>query len=121
MIKTYTLPMCGVVTNWESFSGEKGFVGPNEFARAAIDALNLGQGIEVPPEMSVTCYLLEIDVDAGIALVEVEAHASFHATFGQFLSGKSTDDVAAFYGQPVIRRGNNPRPGHELRYNQSRG
>ena len=113
--------MCGVVTDWEAFSGEKSFVGPNEFARAAIVALNLAPDDEVPPEMTVYCYLLEIDVDAGTTLVEVEADPTFHATFGQFLNGKAMDDVAAFYGQPVIRRGNNPRPKHELRYNQSRG
>lgn len=106
----YTLPMAGEVTNWESFSGEKGYVGPVEFAVAAR-----------PEWMEVYCHLLTIDIDAGTAQVEVNAEPAFHTAFGQFLAGKSPDDVAAFYGYDVLRRGNNPRPLHELRYNHSRG
>lgn len=114
--RRYTLPLTGTMHDWATLSGD------SDDPVRAVGVTELARGFAWPAgiaehERQVTTTLVSVDMDAGAALVEVEAHPAFHAALTAALAGKPPSEVAAAHGRlHLMRPKGAPTPRVSLRF-----
>ncbi len=102
----YIVPLTGTVVDWGALCGDDDDpirpVGPAELAsKASFDWLDVP---DADGDRRVEIKLRAIDPDLGSCLVEVTAHAAFHAHLAANIEGRELADIAADHGRPHLKR-----------------